>query len=169
LLLLKLWNIFFFIFLHLHSFLANVYYRYHMSRCIYSSSNISDMFDSTLRRFVGFNEYGKKLAESWKNGTFVHEERDIVDWFCKCNAEIFDSSISDKSGKWHKTFLSFLLSTCRANATVQISCMVEHASFNLSLPESERNKIAIGAFGLVLGIIIAAAGLIYYKKKSTGQ
>jgi len=38
-----------------------------------------------------------------------------------------------------------------------------------SLPESERNKIAIGSSGLVLGIIIAAAGLIYYKKKSTGQ
>ncbi len=38
-----------------------------------------------------------------------------------------------------------------------------------SLPEPERNKIAIGASGLVLGIIIAAAGLIYYKKKSSGQ
>jgi len=37
------------------------------------------------------------------------------------------------------------------------------------MPEPERNKIAIGASGLVLGIIIAAAGLIYYKKKSTGQ
>jgi len=49
------------------------------------------------------------------------------------------------------------------------------ASFNTpvyrtdpSLPESEKNKIAIGSSGLVLGIIIAAAGLIYYKKKSTG-
>jgi len=38
-----------------------------------------------------------------------------------------------------------------------------------SLPEPERNKIAIGSSGLVLGIIIAAAGFIYYKKKSTGQ
>ncbi|XP_016385095.1 H-2 class II histocompatibility antigen, I-E beta chain-like, partial [Sinocyclocheilus rhinocerous] len=100
------------IFLHLHSFSADVYYRYRMSRCIYSSSNISDMvyfdnyyfnkylfiqFDSTLGRFVGFNEYEMKLAEFWNNGTFVHEERDIVDWFCKGNAEIFDSSISDKS------------------------------------------------------------------------
>lgn len=74
-------------------------------------------FDSTLGRFVGFNEYGMKLAEFWNSGPLVHEERDIVNWFCKGNAEEFDSSISDKSGKWHKTFLSFLLSTCRANAS----------------------------------------------------
>uniref|UniRef100_A0A8C1S4W8 MHC class II beta chain-like n=1 Tax=Cyprinus carpio TaxID=7962 RepID=A0A8C1S4W8_CYPCA len=59
----------------------------------------------------------------------------------------------------------------------KISCMVEHASFSKpmiydwdpSLPESERNKIAIGASGLVLGIILAVAGLIYYKKKSEGR
>lgn len=38
-----------------------------------------------------------------------------------------------------------------------------------SLPESDRNKIAIGASGLVLGIVLSAAGFIYYKKKSSGQ
>ncbi|KAL0152415.1 hypothetical protein M9458_052138, partial [Cirrhinus mrigala] len=56
----------------------------------------------------------------------------------------------------------------------KISCMIEHASFNKpmihdwdpSLLESARNKIAIGASGLVLGIIIAATGIIYFKKKS---
>ncbi len=102
-----------------------------MSRCIYSSSNISDMvyfdnyyfnkylfiqFDSTLGRFVGFNEYGRNLAEFWNNSTIVHEERAVVGWFCKGNAELLDYSISDKSGKWHTTLLSFLLSTCRAYA-----------------------------------------------------
>uniref|UniRef100_A0A8C2D0J5 Ig-like domain-containing protein n=1 Tax=Cyprinus carpio TaxID=7962 RepID=A0A8C2D0J5_CYPCA len=225
---------------------ANVYYRYRMSRCIYSSSNISDMvyfdnyyfnkylfiqFDSTLGRFVGFNEYGMKLAEFWNSGPLVHEERDIVNWFCKGNAEEFDSSISDKSvkpkvklssvmraGGRHPAVLmcsayevypphikvSWLkdgkLMTSEVTSTMEmadgdwyyqihseleytpktgekISCMVEHASFSKpmiydwdpSLPESERNKIAIGAFGLVLGIIISAAGLIYYKKKSTGS
>ncbi|KAF4108669.1 H-2 class II histocompatibility antigen, I-E beta chain-like [Onychostoma macrolepis] len=225
---------------------ANVYYRYRMSRCIYSSSNISDMvyfdnyyfnkylfiqFDSTLGRFVGFNEYGRNLAESWNNGTIVHEERAVVDWFCKGNAEFFDDSISDKSvkpkiklssatraGGRHPAVLmcsayefypphikvSWLrdgkLMTSEVTSTMEmadgdwyyqihseleyspksgekISCMVEHASFNKpmfydwdpSLPESERNKIAIGASGLVLGIITAAVGLIYYKKKSTGR
>ncbi|XP_026852303.2 H-2 class II histocompatibility antigen, E-D beta chain-like [Electrophorus electricus] len=59
----------------------------------------------------------------------------------------------------------------------RISCVVEHASFQQpmvydwdpTLPESERNKVAIGASGLVLGIILSAAGFIYYKKKSTGR
>ncbi|XP_037392171.1 H-2 class II histocompatibility antigen, E-S beta chain-like isoform X1 [Pygocentrus nattereri] len=59
----------------------------------------------------------------------------------------------------------------------KISCVVEHASFkepfiydwDPSLPESERNKIAIGASGLVLGIILSASGFIYYKKKSSGR
>ncbi|RXN07774.1 H-2 class II histocompatibility E-S beta chain-like protein [Labeo rohita] len=57
----------------------------------------------------------------------------------------------------------------------KISCMVEHASstqpiitnWDPSLPESERNKIIIGVVVLVLGIIIAAAGLIYYRMKLT--
>ncbi|XP_036416770.1 H-2 class II histocompatibility antigen, I-E beta chain-like isoform X2 [Colossoma macropomum] len=58
----------------------------------------------------------------------------------------------------------------------KISCVVEHTSskepiihnWDPTLPESERNKIAIGASGLVLGIILSAAGFIYYKKKSSG-
>ncbi|KAK2898881.1 hypothetical protein Q8A67_010299 [Cirrhinus molitorella] len=191
----------------------------------------SFQFDSTLGKFVGFNEYGRNLAESWNNSTIVHEERAVMDWFCKGNAEILDYSISDKSvqpkvklssvtraGDRHLAVLmcsayefypphikvSWLrdgkLMTSEITSTMEmadgdwyyqihseleyspksgekISCMVEHASFNKpmfydwdpSLPESERNKIAIGASGLVLGIIIAAAGLIYYKKKSTGQ
>ncbi|KAL6456300.1 hypothetical protein MHYP_G00348430 [Metynnis hypsauchen] len=59
----------------------------------------------------------------------------------------------------------------------KISCVVEHASskepiifeWDGSLPESEKNKIAIGASGLVLGIILTAAGFLYYKKKSSGR
>ncbi|XP_039528508.1 H-2 class II histocompatibility antigen, E-S beta chain-like isoform X1 [Pimephales promelas] len=225
---------------------ANVYYRYRLSRCIYSSSNISDMvyfnsyyfntflfiqFDSTLGRFVGFNEFGMKLAESWNRGPLVHKERAVVDWYCKGNAQVFDSAICEKSvkpqvklssvtqaGGNHPAVLmcsayefypphikvSWLrdgkLMTSEVTSTMEmadgdwyyqihseleytpksgekISCVVEHASFHKpmiydwdpSLPESERNKIAIGSSGLVLGIIIAAAGLIYYKKKSTGR
>nr|XP_009302413.1 rano class II histocompatibility antigen, A beta chain-like [Danio rerio] len=59
----------------------------------------------------------------------------------------------------------------------KISCLVEHASssepmiydWDPSLPESERNKIAVGASGLVMGFIIAAVGILYYRKKSTGM
>ena len=37
-----------------------------------------------------------------------------------------------------------------------------------SMPKAERNKIAIGAAALVLGLIVTAAGFIYYKTKSRG-
>lgn len=62
-------------------------------------------FDSTLGRFVGFNEYVIKLAEIWNNSTILQKERAIVDWFCKGNAQEIDSHICDKSGKWHKTLI----------------------------------------------------------------
>uniref|UniRef100_A0A3Q1HG94 Ig-like domain-containing protein n=1 Tax=Acanthochromis polyacanthus TaxID=80966 RepID=A0A3Q1HG94_9TELE len=39
-------------------------------------------------------------------------------------------------------------------------------SKNPSMPESERNKIAIGASGLVLGLVLSLAGFIYYKRKA---
>lgn len=38
---------------------------------------------------------------------------------------------------------------------------------DMSLPESGRNKIAIGASGLVLGVVFAAAGLLYYNRRKT--
>ncbi|MCI4381274.1 hypothetical protein PGIGA_G00250100 [Pangasianodon gigas] len=59
----------------------------------------------------------------------------------------------------------------------QISCVVEHASFKQpmeykwdpSMSEPDKSKIAIGASGLVLGIVLSAAGFIYYKKKASGR
>uniref|UniRef100_A0A3B3VN46 H-2 class II histocompatibility antigen, E-S beta chain-like n=1 Tax=Poecilia latipinna TaxID=48699 RepID=A0A3B3VN46_9TELE len=38
-----------------------------------------------------------------------------------------------------------------------------------SMPDSERNKLAIGASGLILGLILSLAGFIYYKRKARGQ
>ncbi|KAF4110451.1 H-2 class II histocompatibility antigen, E-S beta chain-like [Onychostoma macrolepis] len=79
------------------------------------------------------------------------------------------------NGDWYYQIHSHLEYTPKSGE--KISCMVDHAGltkpiivdWDPSLPESERNKIAIGASGLVLGIIITAAGLIYYKKKSSGR
>uniref|UniRef100_A0A8C1Q0R2 Zgc:103700 n=1 Tax=Cyprinus carpio TaxID=7962 RepID=A0A8C1Q0R2_CYPCA len=106
--------------------------------------------------------YPKKIKVSWlRDGkemtSDVTSTMEMADgnWFYQIHSEL---EYTPKSGE-------------------KISCMVEHASFSKpmitdwdpSLPEGERNKIAIGASGLVLGIIIAAAGLIYYKKKSAGR
>lgn len=37
------------------------------------------------------------------------------------------------------------------------------------MPYSWRNKVAVGTTGLLLGPVFVVAGLIYYKKKSTGE
>ncbi|XP_036804030.1 rano class II histocompatibility antigen, A beta chain isoform X2 [Oncorhynchus mykiss] len=77
------------------------------------------------------------------------------------------------NGDWHYQIHSYLEYTPTPGE--KISCMVEHASFtepkilhwDMSLPESERSKIAIGASGLVLGVVFAAAGLLYYNRRKT--
>nr|ARQ18736.1 MHC class II beta chain [Plecoglossus altivelis] len=86
------------------------------------------------------------------------------------------STEEQANGDWYYHIHSQLEYTPRSGE--KISCMVEHASLDKpiekywdpSLPESERSKIAIGASGLVLGLVLALAGLIYYqRKKSNGR
>ncbi|XP_072314566.1 H-2 class II histocompatibility antigen, E-S beta chain [Eucyclogobius newberryi] len=58
----------------------------------------------------------------------------------------------------------------------QISCVIEHVSLKEprildwegALSDGDRNKIAIGASGLVLGLVLSLAGFIFYKHKSRG-
>ncbi|XP_028254643.1 H-2 class II histocompatibility antigen, E-S beta chain-like [Parambassis ranga] len=78
-------------------------------------------------------------------------------------------------GDWYYQTHSHLEYTPRSGE--KISCVVEHASlkkpliteWDPSMPESERNKIAIGASGLILGLVLSLAGFIYYKRKARGR
>ncbi|XP_039887290.1 H-2 class II histocompatibility antigen, E-S beta chain-like isoform X4 [Simochromis diagramma] len=82
-------------------------------------------------------------------------------------------------GDWYYQTHSHLEYTPRSGE--KISCVVEHASLkeplktdwdpssDPSMPESERNKLAIGASGLILGLILSLAGFIYYKRKARGR
>nr|AET71196.1 MHC class II antigen [Oreochromis niloticus] len=78
-------------------------------------------------------------------------------------------------GDWYYQIHSHLEYTPRSGE--KISCKVEHASlkeplitdWDPSMPESERNKLAIGASGLILGLILSLAGFIYYKRKARGR
>ncbi|XP_072232849.1 H-2 class II histocompatibility antigen, E-S beta chain [Leuresthes tenuis] len=80
-----------------------------------------------------------------------------------------------EDGDWYYQIQSHLEYTPRSGE--KISCKVEHASlkeplitdWDPSMPESERNKIAIGASGLILGLILSLAGFIYYKRKARGR
>ncbi|MBN3296854.1 HB2C protein, partial [Amia calva] len=55
------------------------------------------------------------------------------------------------------------------------TCRVQHSSlrspievdWDYSMPESDRNKVIIGASGLVLGLVIALAGGVFYRKKKS--
>ncbi|XP_037641191.1 rano class II histocompatibility antigen, A beta chain-like isoform X2 [Sebastes umbrosus] len=78
------------------------------------------------------------------------------------------------NGNWLYQMHSYLEFTPRPGET--ITCKVEHAS--LLEPglydwdpafESQRNKIAVGTAGLLLGLVFLVAGLIYYKKNTAGR
>uniref|UniRef100_A0A671USH3 Ig-like domain-containing protein n=1 Tax=Sparus aurata TaxID=8175 RepID=A0A671USH3_SPAAU len=81
------------------------------------------------------------------------------------------------NGGWLYQIHTVLEYTPRLGET--ITCKVEHASlmeplvcdvfFSEPMPESQRNKIAVGTAGLLLGLVIFVGGLIYYKKNSSGK
>ncbi|XP_073341042.1 H-2 class II histocompatibility antigen, E-S beta chain-like [Pagrus major] len=78
------------------------------------------------------------------------------------------------NGNWLYQIHSHLEYTPRLGET--ITCKVEHASLMepqlhewVPKPASERNKIAVGTAGLLLGLVIFIAGLIYYKKNTSGR
>uniref|UniRef100_A0A671UW73 Ig-like domain-containing protein n=1 Tax=Sparus aurata TaxID=8175 RepID=A0A671UW73_SPAAU len=105
-----------------------------------------------------FDFYPKLIKVSWtRDGQEVTSDVTSTD-------ELAD-------GDWYYQIHSHLEYTPRSGQ--KISCVVEHASlkeplvtdWDPSMPESERNKIAIGASGLILGLILSLAGFIYYKTK----
>ncbi|CAI5677875.1 class II histocompatibility antigen, B-L beta chain-like [Oreochromis aureus] len=63
----------------------------------------------------------------------------------------------------------------------KISCVVEHASLEKPLitnwdpsssslmPKTERDKLAIGASGLILCLILSLAGFMYYRQRARGR
>ncbi|KAK9976855.1 hypothetical protein ABG768_018676 [Culter alburnus] len=93
---------------------ANEYYAAQWSKCIYSYPDLRDVvaivnlyfnkyliiqFNSTVGRFVGFNEYGIRVAEQWNNGTILQEARTYVDSECRANVLSKDPAVRDKAVK----------------------------------------------------------------------
>ncbi|XP_068444482.1 H-2 class II histocompatibility antigen, E-S beta chain [Clinocottus analis] len=100
----------------------------------------------------------------------------IVRWTRDGRPETSGVTSTDElpDGDWYYQVHSHLEYTPRSGE--KISCVVEHLSlseplvtdWDPSMPESERNQIAIGASGLVLGLTLSLAGFIYYQRKSRG-
>ncbi|XP_054608704.1 H-2 class II histocompatibility antigen, E-S beta chain-like [Dunckerocampus dactyliophorus] len=78
-------------------------------------------------------------------------------------------------GDWYYQVHSHLVYKHRSGE--KISCMVEHASlqeplhtdWDPSLSKSETNQLAIGASGLVLGLVLFLGGFVYYRRKCSGR
>ncbi|XP_012695674.3 HLA class II histocompatibility antigen, DP beta 1 chain-like [Clupea harengus] len=99
-----------------------------------------------------------------------------VTWYRDGQKVTSDVSATEElaDGDWYYQIHSHLEFTPKAGE--KISCVVEHTSlkeprefvWDSSMPKAERNKIAIGAAGLLLGLVVCAAGLLYYRKTSRG-
>ncbi|XP_038135541.1 H-2 class II histocompatibility antigen, E-S beta chain-like [Cyprinodon tularosa] len=108
-----------------------------------------------------YDYYPKKIKVSW-----LRDGQEVISDITSTN-EI-------ANGDWYHQIHSYLEYEPRSGE--KISCMVEHISlkeplitnWDPSTPESERNKIAIGASGMIFGLISSLAGYLYYKPKAQG-
>ncbi|XP_052384021.1 rano class II histocompatibility antigen, A beta chain-like [Oncorhynchus keta] len=112
----------------------------------------------SMLKCSAYKYYPKQIRVTWlRNGQEVPSN--------------MTSSEELANGDWHYQIHSYPEYTPTPGENIY--CMVEYASFtepkilhwDMSLPESERSKIAIGASGLVLGLVSAAAGLLYYNRR----
>ncbi|KAL6456298.1 hypothetical protein MHYP_G00348410 [Metynnis hypsauchen] len=88
------------------------YYSYSLVKCHARSSDLSDaeyiyvvnfnkspllQFNSTVGKYVGFNEYGIKTAELWNSGPELQQAKADLDEICKPGLQVFYLTILDKT------------------------------------------------------------------------
>ncbi|XP_008293014.1 H-2 class II histocompatibility antigen, E-S beta chain-like [Stegastes partitus] len=222
---------------------AGGFVYYTMDYCVFNSTELMGIeyirsvyynkleltrFSSSLRRFVGYSNYGVRIAEQFNiNLVTLNHMRSMKERYCQHNVHLYYNNILSKAvkpnvvlysvappfghhaamlvcsvynfypkvisvnwlrdgkrvtsnitstdvmeeGDWFYQVHSHLEYTPRSGE--KISCVVEHPSlkeplrtdWDPSMPGSESNKIAIGASGLVLGLVLFLAEFINYKRK----
>ncbi|XP_030014739.1 HLA class II histocompatibility antigen, DQ beta 2 chain-like [Sphaeramia orbicularis] len=108
-----------------------------------------------------YNFYPKQIRVTW-----LRNEKEVT--------SDVTSTEELSNGNWLYQIHSYLEYTPTFGE--KITCMVEHASFMEPkcydwdpMTESEKNKIAVGTAGLLLGLMFSVVGLIYYKKSPIGR
>ncbi|XP_030621366.1 H-2 class II histocompatibility antigen, E-S beta chain-like [Chanos chanos] len=222
--------------------LTEEYYAYQKVRCASWDMRTAELiiseyfnkieylrFNSTLKKFTGYTEYGMSLEKRLNNDTKVlHRVSIVLNAYCKhygleyypyvnkrvqpevklrlikqasgrqpaillCSAYNFypkaikltwlrdgkpvisdvTSTEEKADGDWYYQIHSHLEYIPKSRE--KISCMVEHASFSKPMiydwdpSGTEKKKIAAGACALVVGMTVAGAGLLHYRKKYKGQ
>uniref|UniRef100_A0A8C6TZ46 Ig-like domain-containing protein n=1 Tax=Neogobius melanostomus TaxID=47308 RepID=A0A8C6TZ46_9GOBI len=208
-------------------------------RCVFNSTDPNDIqyiisgwfnklelfrFDSKLGRFVGYTEFGVKVAQNANNNTaYLEQLRHDKYRVCVYNIDFWYNCILSKSvepygvihttpsGGSERVLVCSVYGFYPKDITVtwtnnnqqittgvinsetmpdrdwtyqlhthleyspisyfdrsgdQISCVVEHISLKEPIV---LDYVAIGASGLVLGLVLSLAGFIYYRHKSRGQ
>ena len=97
--------------------LPDGYYYYWVDECICSSPDLTDteyintlyfnkelsvQFNSTVGKFIGFNEIGMSSADYWNSGEDLLVKRVLRDTLCKPGFEIMYTHFLDKTGEWHE-------------------------------------------------------------------
>uniref|UniRef100_A0A8C6U797 Ig-like domain-containing protein n=1 Tax=Neogobius melanostomus TaxID=47308 RepID=A0A8C6U797_9GOBI len=202
-------------------------------RCVFNSTDPNDIqyiisgwfnklelfrFDSKLGRFVGYTEFGVKVAQNANNNTaYLEQLRHDKYRVCVYNIDFWYNCILSKSVTFRSVSLihttpsggservlvcsvygfypkditvtwtnnnqqittgvinsetmpdrdwTYQLHTHLEYSPSTISCVVEHISLKEPIV---LDYVAIGASGLVLGLVLSLAGFIYYRHKSRGQ
>ncbi|CAJ1062217.1 rano class II histocompatibility antigen%2C A beta chain-like [Xyrichtys novacula] len=125
------------------------------------SADLSGSRHPSMLVCSAYNFYPKQIRLSWlRNGKEVTS--DVM------------STEELPSGNWLYQIHSHLELTHTSGDT--IACQVEHASLLKpklyeweSISESERNKFAVGAAALLLGLVVLGGGLIYNKRCTNGR
>ncbi|TNN75703.1 DLA class II histocompatibility antigen, DR-1 beta chain [Liparis tanakae] len=149
-----------------HSFFSLLFLLLLCSRAVEPSVRLksANAAGSTHQSMLICSVYGfypKDIRVTWqKNGNNVTSD--------------VTSTEELSNGNWLYQIHSYLEFTPKTGE--KITCMVEHASLTEPklyewdpIGQSQRNKIAVGTAGLVLGLVFSVTGLIYYKKKHVGR
>uniref|UniRef100_A0A3Q1GW92 Ig-like domain-containing protein n=1 Tax=Acanthochromis polyacanthus TaxID=80966 RepID=A0A3Q1GW92_9TELE len=132
------------------------------SVCSIKSSNVSFHFPvHTVLVCSVYDFYPKQIKVIW-----FRDEQEVT-------SGVSSTGVME-NGDWYYQIHSSLVYTPRNGE--KISCVVEHASLKEPLRtywgkylSSDKEKIAIGASALILGLVFGLAGFIYYRNHTPGK